>query len=101
METAIINETVKGCNLIDFIKTKIENQPDRFFNVVIKPAEKQLVKKTTKKNKLAKVAEEMANENFLGDKEVAKEFASASRDFRKNFTFRTPPDFDSFENAHG
>jgi hypothetical protein len=96
METAIINQTIKGCNLLNFISAKID-QPDKFFHVIIKPVEVQGFTKPMKKGRWAKVAEEIGSKNVL-NKEQSQYLREISREFRDNFAFRKPLDFNRFGN---
>ena len=84
MTTTTINETIRGRNLPDFIRAKIDS-PDRFFkiNLVIEPIEEKEVE-----NKWAKVAEKISKQAPLTD--LSENLLRASQEFRENFELKNP-----------
>jgi len=84
MTTTIINETIRGRNLPDFIRAKVDS-PDRFFkiNLVIEPIEEKEVK-----NKWAKVAEKISEQAPLTD--LSENLRQLSQEFRANFELKSP-----------
>ena len=82
MTTTIIKETIRGRNLVEFIKKKIDH-PDMLFEIVIKPVEKKALE--TSENKWKKAVKRIRSENYLKGKsdDVNKLF----RQFRNDFSF--------------
>jgi hypothetical protein len=84
MSATTINETIRGRNLPDFIRAKIDS-PDRFFkiNLVIEPIEEKEVE-----NRWAKIAEQISEQAPLTD--LGENLIKANQEFRANFELKSP-----------